>query len=87
MIGKRNVTYNDMKKLYNQLNEISYIDRIMKFNLREDRADVIVIALKIYMRILKLSECEHIIVPKTGLADGIIRSLFLKDYSLKKLKF
>ena len=87
MIMKRNVTFDDLKKLYDQLNEISYIDRIKKFSLREDRADVILPALKLYMRILKLSECEHIIVPKTGLADGIIRSLFLKDYGLKKLKF
>lgn len=87
MIGKKNVTFDDLNKLYDQLNEISYIDRIMKFSLKEDRADVIVIALRLYMRILKLSGCEYIIVPKTGLADGIIRSLFLKDYGLKKLKF
>lgn len=87
MIGKRNLTFDDIKNLYDQLNEISYIDRIKIFSLREDRADVIIPALRLYMRILTLSECEHIIVPKTGLADGIIRSLFLKDYGLKKLKF
>ena len=85
--GKGNVAFDDMKILYDQLNEISYIDRIKTFSLREDRADVILPALRLYMRILTLSECEHIIVPKTGLADGIIRSLFLKDYGLKKLKF
>ena len=77
MIGKRNVTFDDMKILYDQLNEISYIDRIKTFSLRDDRADVILPALRLYMRILTLSECEHIIVPKTGLADGIIRSFLI----------
>ena len=87
MIGKQNVFFDDMKKLYNKLNEISYIDRIKKYSLREDRADVIMPALKLYMRIMKVSGSDRIFVPKTGLADGIIRSLFLEDYGLKKLEF
>lgn len=87
MIGKKNVTFDDMKNLYNKLNKISYIDRIKKYSLREDRADVIMPALKLYMRIMKVSGSDRIFVPKTGLADGIIRSLFLEDYGLKKLEF
>jgi exopolyphosphatase/guanosine-5'-triphosphate,3'-diphosphate pyrophosphatase len=86
IIGKQKVTYDDMKYLFERLNSVSYYDRIKKYGLREDRADVIIPALRLYMRILKLSGNNHILVPKTGLADGIIQSLFLRDYGINQLQ-
>jgi exopolyphosphatase/guanosine-5'-triphosphate,3'-diphosphate pyrophosphatase len=41
-----------------------------------DRADVILPALKIYISAMKWSGAKEVYVPKIGLADGIIRSLY-----------
>lgn len=50
-------------------------ERMHIYGLREDRADVIVPALQIYTSIMRWSGCDHIYVPKIGLADGLIRLL------------
>jgi exopolyphosphatase/guanosine-5'-triphosphate,3'-diphosphate pyrophosphatase len=79
--------YKEMKSLHKELKNMSFIDRIKKYTLREDRADVIVPALALYLRLMKLTGSETIYVPKTGLADGIIRELFLRDYDIAELNF
>ena len=45
-----------------------------------DRADVIIPALKIYIFSMKWSGAEYVYVPKIGLSDGIIRSLYNEKY-------
>ena len=45
---------------------------IKKYSLKQDRADVIIPAAEIYLRIMKLAGAKEIIVPKVGLCDGII---------------
>jgi len=80
LIGKNILSYNDLKLLYSELINLSYEDRIKKYAFREDRADVILPALKIYMRLLEKTEKNTIFVPKTGLADGITRQLYEKDF-------
>ena len=51
-------------------------DRIKIYKLREDRADVIVPALQIYVNVMRWANIEEIYVPKIGLADGLIQSLY-----------
>jgi exopolyphosphatase/guanosine-5'-triphosphate,3'-diphosphate pyrophosphatase len=51
-------------------------ERILRYNLRKDRADVLVPALLIYIQVLKWAGIEEVIVPKIGLADGLIQHLF-----------
>ena len=46
------------------------------YKLREDRADVIVPALQIYVNVMKWADSEEIFVPKIGLADGLIQHLY-----------
>jgi len=87
LLRKKNVSYKDLILLYKKLSIISYSDRIEKYGLREDRADVIIPALKMYIKTLKFSDSDYIIVPKTGLADGIIQKLFNDDFGCEKLKF
>ena len=41
-----------------------------------DRADVIIPATKIYLSAMKWSRSKSVHVPKIGLADGIIKSLY-----------
>jgi len=51
-------------------------ERIDKYNLREDRADVIVPALLIYINAMKWASSSDMLVPKIGLADGLIHHLW-----------
>ncbi|ARV07800.1 exopolyphosphatase [Polaribacter sp. SA4-10] len=62
---------------YQFLKQMSYEDRISELSLNPDRADVIIPATKIYLSAMKWSGARKIYVPKIGLSDGIIKSLFL----------
>jgi exopolyphosphatase/guanosine-5'-triphosphate,3'-diphosphate pyrophosphatase len=55
---------------------VNLAERISKYSLREDRADVIVPALQIYVNAMRWANAEEIYVPKIGLADGLIRHLW-----------
>lgn len=65
-----------LRDYYKEFSSCSLEDRIRNYNLREDRADVIVPALLIYIQIMKWADIEEIIVPKIGLADGLIQHLY-----------
>lgn len=61
---------------YQFLKQMSYQDRISELSLNPDRADVIIPATKIYISAMKWSGASKIYVPKIGLSDGIIKSLY-----------
>jgi exopolyphosphatase/guanosine-5'-triphosphate,3'-diphosphate pyrophosphatase len=65
-----------LKDFYKELSDLSVPERMSKFEIREDRADVIVPALQIYINIMRWSDIEEIHVPKIGLADGLIHHLY-----------
>jgi exopolyphosphatase/guanosine-5'-triphosphate,3'-diphosphate pyrophosphatase len=65
-----------LKDYYKELQTVSLEDRIRIYKLREDRADVIVPALQIYVNVMRWTNMEEIYVPKIGLADGLIQSLY-----------
>lgn len=62
----------EIKILYKQLNSVSLDERIFTFKLRPDRADVIIPACEIYLRIMEIGRIKQMIVPKIGLSDGMI---------------
>lgn len=67
-------------KKYNELlNSYTYEERITELNLKNDRADVIIPASRIYLSAMKWARAHNIYVPKIGLADGIIKSLYNGD--------
>lgn len=65
-----------LRDYYKELSSVSLNDRITKYNLRADRADVIVPALQIYINVMRWASAENIYVPKIGLADGLIQHLY-----------
>jgi len=65
-----------IKKYNDLLNSLSYEERVMDLKLKSDRADVIIPASKIYLSSMKWARADNIFVPKIGLADGIIKSLY-----------
>ncbi|MBS9463688.1 exopolyphosphatase [Flagellimonas sp. 389] len=61
---------------YHFLNSMAYDDRISELGLNQDRADVIIPATKIFLSAAKWSGAKKINVPKIGLADGMIKTLY-----------
>ncbi|OIQ16045.1 Ppx/GppA phosphatase family protein [Lacinutrix sp. MedPE-SW] len=70
------LTYFYLTSYYNMLQTYSYEERITQLNLNQDRADVIIPATRIYLSAMKWCGAKHIYVPKIGLADGIIKSIY-----------
>ncbi len=65
-----------LKDYYKEFNQFTLEQRIRTYNLRPDRADVIVPALQIYISVMKYLDINEIYVPKIGLADGLIQTLY-----------
>ncbi|MBI2273049.1 MAG: exopolyphosphatase [Bacteroidetes bacterium] len=65
-----------LKDYYKEIASFSLEDRINIYKLREDRADVIVPALQIYINVMRWADAAEIYVPKIGLADGLIQHLY-----------
>ena len=65
-----------LKDYYKEFSNYSLYDRMRTYNLREDRADVIMPALQIYINVMRWSGIEEIFVPKIGLADGLLHTLY-----------
>jgi exopolyphosphatase/guanosine-5'-triphosphate,3'-diphosphate pyrophosphatase len=65
-----------LRDYHRELGSISVERRMKLYKLREDRADVIVHALTIYINAMRWAGCDEIHVPKIGLADGLIHHLY-----------
>jgi len=70
------LTYFYLSTYYKKLKSYSYEERITELDLNQDRADVIIHATRIYLSAMKWSKAKHVYVPKIGLSDGIIKSLY-----------
>lgn len=64
---------------HDEVKPLSISERIEKFQLKEDRAGVIVPAMEIYSKVLKALQIGRFYVPKVGLSDGIIFNLHKKN--------
>ena len=73
------MTVASLKELYDTLKGLSVDERIESFDLKPDRADVIVPAAEIFLTIADILGSTTIYVPVIGLADGIIDDLYLKS--------
>ena len=70
------LSYLTLNTLYNQLDALTYEERIVNLGLNPDRSDVILLAAKLFIKILNWSGAKDIYVPKVGLSDGMIRELY-----------
>ena len=64
---------------YRKLRSMSYEERVINLKVSLDRAEVIMPAIHMYLKIMKLSRALVIETPIIGVADGIIKDLYLKD--------
>ncbi len=79
------LTLDLLRDYYKEFSNLSMPQRISLYKLREDRADVIVPALLIYINIMRWAAAEEIVVPKIGLADGLIHTLY-EEVKLKEIE-
>ena len=73
------ISLKKVSKLRDTLEELSIEERIDKYQLKADRADVIVPAMNIYIYIMEELKCNQMIVPKIGLSDGMIYDMYLRE--------
>jgi exopolyphosphatase/guanosine-5'-triphosphate,3'-diphosphate pyrophosphatase len=66
------LSLSELKGLQKALAPLTVDERIFNYKLRPDRADVILPACDIYIKILQLANIKEMLVPKIGLSDGII---------------
>ena len=74
------LSYDYLKNHFKLLNKLTYEERIAQLDMNPDRADVIIPALKIYLSTMKWSGAICVYVPKIGLSDGIIKSLYNEKF-------
>lgn len=63
--------------IYKELSALSVPQIVKKFDLKEERAEVIVPALKIFTSMLEVIEPENIYLPKLGLSDSLLYQMSL----------
>jgi exopolyphosphatase/guanosine-5'-triphosphate,3'-diphosphate pyrophosphatase len=69
----------EMKELRDKLARLTIDERIDQFHMKPDRADVIVPALDIFSYILNEIGANSLMVPKVGLADGMIYEMYHRN--------
>lgn len=67
---------NLLRDYYKEFSGFSVKDRIRLYKFREDRADVIVPALLIFINVMRWADADEILVPKIGLVDGLVQQLY-----------
>jgi exopolyphosphatase / guanosine-5'-triphosphate,3'-diphosphate pyrophosphatase len=70
------MSYKELRKMYQHINSFSVDDRIKLLGFNPDRADVIIPASELFIKIMKWASASKILVPKIGISDGIIHQLY-----------
>lgn len=81
MLGKKEkdtMNYAEMKVLYDYIDSFSMEERIHQLRLNPHRADVIVLALRIFLTVMKSCKIDRVIAPKIGMVEGITKLLYEK---------
>lgn len=70
------LAFDKLASVVEVLNRCTYEERMSRFQLKPDRADVVVPAGRIYLKAMEFAGAKGMQVPKVGLADGIILGLY-----------
>ena len=85
LLGKKYlepVEYSELNAFYQELSNLTLEERMSKYQLKPDRADVIVPACEIYEYIVSELDASSIYVPKIGLSDGMIYDMYKQDQKI-----
>lgn len=73
--GVRHLKIEALQATISSLADLTYQERIEQLRLRPDRADVVLPAAIVYQRVAEVAGVREIVVPNTGVKDGIVWDL------------
>ena len=76
---KESLSLKELQTLLAELEDLTLDERVDNYQLKPDRADVIVPALNIYIYILEELKSKRILVPKIGLSDGMVYHMYQQE--------
>lgn len=79
---KNVVATDDLRKMFMQLSQLSLQERMDKYGLSANRADVIVPAAQLFIMVAGIVKAASIHVPNVGLVDGIINEMAKKSFKI-----
>jgi len=83
----KTISVKKVKQIRNMIESFSIEQRIYTLQMNPDRADVIIPAIDIYLKVMEWAHAVTILVPEVGLKDGIILHLYEKNILQKKIEF
>lgn len=70
------ISNRELKDLYKELTTLSMEQRMRRYSMRPDRADVIIPAARIFTTVAAVTGAKELFVPKVGLSDGMIKWMY-----------
>lgn len=83
----KTISIKTVKEVRNKIEGLTMDQRIYELQMNPDRADVIVPASNIYIKVMEWAHAQSIIVPDVGLKDGMLLYLLEKNQKQQKIKF
>ena len=74
------ISYIYLNAHYQFLKKLTYEQKITELGINPVRADVVIPATKIFLSAMKWSTEKRIYVPKIGLSDGIVKSVYYNKF-------
>lgn len=81
------ITASRVREIKEMVEGQSMDQRIYELQMNPDRADVIVPASNIYLKVMYWAHAENILVPDVGLKDGMLLYLLEKNQKQQKIQF
>lgn len=83
----KTISIKKVREIRDMIEKLSIEERIYKLQMNPDRADVIIPASNIYLKVMEWAHASSILVPEVGLKDGIMFHLYEKNTLQKRLAF
>jgi exopolyphosphatase/guanosine-5'-triphosphate,3'-diphosphate pyrophosphatase len=83
----KTISLTTVKEVRDRVEALTMDQRIYDLQMNPDRADVIIPASSIYIKVMEWAGSKSIIVPDVGLKDGMLLYLLEKNQKQKKLNF
>ena len=83
----KTISIKRVRDILAMIKEHSLEDRIYKLQMNPDRADVIIPATDIYIKVMEWARAQSILVPEVGLKDGVMLYLYEQHLRQTKLAF
>ena len=69
----------NLQQIHDEIKPLTVAERIAKYGLKPDRADVIIPAAEIFLNVAQALNCTEIHVPNISLADSIVDGIYKKN--------